>query len=597
MANIRRGARAGAAAVALGLSLTWPVVAIASADSPDQDSSSASAGPAKPNSGTGRSARTTRPGHDSASTAGTPSAAASAPARPGPTSGTALRVRAGAAPGSTGARTGHPKAQASDPAPDAPDAPDASDASDPTTSASQAGTTVAAQAAQPQTPTAPVDTVAEAQPTKAEAGAPITALRVPVSSSQAASVADVFTGLVSTVQGFVEGAVLLVRRTLFNDAPTVTPVQTSGQTTGPITGTIGATDPEGDQIVYTVGQQPHFGTVVVDSAGNYTYTPAAGFTGIDAFTVAATDTGPHINLLNWFRAPSTEAVVSVTQDASGTPRITFNFIYGSGSQFWSSAARAQLQATAIYLSSYFVVSEPVTLTYDVTGQYSLLGSTLASAGSDLISSDPGFYSTVVQNKILTGQDANGSAPDGVITWNFGYAWAYGNSVDSGQYDFQSTATHELLHTFGFLSVVDSAGNNTSSNWTTFDSFVVTSTGTPAIGNNFAWKTAYNANLTGSNGGLYFGGPNAVAAYGGYVPLYTPSPWESGSSMSHLDDDTFTGANQKMMNASSDTGLGVRTLSAVEIGILKDLGYTLVSPSPSSMLLFVGFVFLRRRKRR
>ncbi|TGD84099.1 hypothetical protein BayCH28_27130 [Mycolicibacterium sp. CH28] len=587
MANIQRGARAGAAAFALGLSLTWPVVAIASADGPDQGSSAASAGPAKPSSGTARSARTAGPAHDSATRAGTPSAAATGSARSSTSSVAGLRVRADAAADIARARTGRPQARASSPAPEAV-------AADPADSATDAQATT--QPAQSQTPTLPAaDTVAESPVTSTAAR--VTALRVPVGSSQASSLADVFTGLVGTVQGFLEGAVLLIRRSLFNEAPTVAPVQTSGQTAGPITGTIGATDPEGDQVVYTVRQQPRFGTVVVDSTGNYTYTPDAGFAGIDAFTVAATDTGPHINLLNWFRDPSTDAVVSVTQDASATPRITFNFIYGSGSQFWSSAARAELQSTAIYLSSYFVVANPVTLTYQVTGQYSLFGSTLASAGSDLISSDPGFYSTVVQNKILTGQDANGSAPDGVIDWNFGYSWAYGSSVGGGQYDFQSTATHELLHTFGFLSVVDSAGNNTYPNWTTFDSFIVTSAGTPAIGNDFVWKTAYNANLIGSNGGLYFGGPNAVAAYGGYVPLYTPNPWESGSSISHLDDNTFTGANQKMMNASSNTGLGVRTLSAVEIGILKDLGYTMVSPSPTSMLLFVGFVFLRRRKRR
>ena len=60
--------------------------------------------------------------------------------------------------------------------------------------------------------------------------------------------------------------------------------------------------------------------------------------------------------------------------------------------------------------------------------------------------------------------------------------------------------------------------------------------------------------------------------------------------------TFTGASAQLMNAVSDTGLGIRTLSGIEIGILKDLGYN-VANTPQTLAIFViGFAFLRRRKR-
>lgn len=394
-----------------------------------------------------------------------------------------------------------------------------------------------------------------------------------------------------------EGVGLLVRRTFFNQAPTVAPVQTTGESGGSISGSLNAVDPEGDPIVYAITQKPHYGSVTVDSAGNYLYAPGDGFDGVDAFTISATDTGLHINLLDLMRSPDTSAVVSVTQNDTVT-RVAFNFIFGSGAQFWSSAARAALQSTAIYLSSYIEAPQAVTITYNVTGEYSFVGSTLASAGSDLVSTDPGFYNTVVQTKIQTGQDLNGAAADGEITWNFKYSWAYGDTVAPGQYDFQSTALHELIHTLGFLSVIDSAGNNTGNNWTTFDGFVVTSTGAHPINGSYNWVSTYNPYLTGGNQGLYFGGAFAMAANNGNpVPLYTPNPWESGSSMSHLDDTKFTGSNAKLMNASTDTGLGVRTLSAIEIGILKDLGYQMTDP-PQSLAVFVfGLAFLRRRKRR
>ncbi|WP_328361381.1 Ig-like domain-containing protein [Mycobacterium sp. NBC_00419] len=424
----------------------------------------------------------------------------------------------------------------------------------------------------------------------------INALRVPAADASASAITDVFTNLLNSVGSFFEGIGLLVRRTFFNQAPTVAPVQTTGQSSGVISGSLNAVDPEGDPIVYSVTQNPHYGSVTVDSAGNYTYTPGSGFDGVDAFTIAAADTGLHINLLDPLRSASTGALVSVTQNDTAI-RVAFNFIFGSGAQYWSSAARAALQSTAIYLSSYINAPAAVTITYDVTGEYSFFTSTLASAGSDLVSTDPGFYNTVVQKKIQTGVDSNGAAADGQITWNFKYSWAFGDSVAAGQYDFQSTALHELVHTLGFLSVIDSAGNNTGNNWTTFDGFVVTSTGTHPINGSYNWLSSYDSNLTGGGLGLYFGGTNAMAANNGHpVPLFTPNPWQSGSSMSHLDDTKFTGSNAKLMNASTDTGLGVRTLSAIEIGILKDLGYDASVPPQNVALFVIGFVFIRRRKR-
>jgi hypothetical protein len=378
----------------------------------------------------------------------------------------------------------------------------------------------------------------------------------------------------------------MIRRSLFNQAPTVNPVQLTGQSDGPITGSIGAVDPEGDPLSYKITSAPLHGKAVIASDGSYTYTPTAGFAGTDNFVVAVTDGGSHFNLLDLGRQASTSANVTVNQGAIA-PLVHFQFVYGSGSQYWSSAARSSLESAATRLASYIVVTSPVTVTFDVTGQKSPFSSTLASAGSDFVSGDAGFLQTVVQNKILTGNDANGSAADGTIDWNFGLAWGYGNSVTSNQYDLESIAMHEMLHTLGFLSNIDKAGSNTGKVWTVFDKYVVNSAQQPVINNSsYVFNTAYNSNLTGGNDGLYFGGPNAVAANGGPVALYTPLPWEPGSSMSHLR------ANY-LMRAVVSTGPGFRDVSPVELAILSDIGYT-VNGSP--VFLFVGFIALRLRRR-
>ena len=49
-----------------------------------------------------------------------------------------------------------------------------------------------------------------------------------------------------------------------------------------------------------------------------------------------------------------------------------------------------------------------------------------------------------------------------------------------------------------------------------------------------------------------------------------------------------------MNAMADTGLGVRALSSVEQGILRDLGYTIRSQMSASVLFF-GLLLIRRRR--
>lgn len=371
------------------------------------------------------------------------------------------------------------------------------------------------------------------------------------------------------VKEFLNSGLVLVRNTFLNQAPTVKPVQVTGKISGLIVGTIGAVDPDGDRIVYTLTKAPKTGTVQLNPDGTYTYTPGAGFTGVDTFTVSAADPGLHINVLDLFRAPSTAATSVINQGA-----ITFDFRYGDGSEYWTPERRQALKDAANDLVQYFTVTTPVTLSYNIIGLY---GTGFASGGSPTISSAAGFYPTVVQNKLLTGVDSNGAAVDGTIDVNWAEDWAIGNTVGEDQYDFTSTMMHEILHTFGFETLMDPPPADQGDNWPLFAKLIVTADGTKVFNTDGSWNPKYNSLLTGGVGSLFFGGANATAAYGKPVPLYTPKVWSGGSSVTHLDDDTFTGDQQKLMNANTGTGPGVRTLSPIEIGILTDLGYTVAAP--------------------
>ncbi|MBI3691355.1 MAG: hypothetical protein HY239_12070, partial [Mycolicibacterium aromaticivorans] len=95
---------------------------------------------------------------------------------------------------------------------------------------------------------------------------------------------------------------------------------------------------------------------------------------------------------------------------------------------------------------------------------------------------------------------------------------------------------------------------------------------------YVFNTALNPNIIGQNSGLYFNGANAVAAYGGLVPIFTPEEYDGGSSIAHTDDNTFNGTikPRDLMNAQDPFGPGPRTLSALDRGVLRDLGYTLAA---------------------
>jgi VCBS repeat-containing protein len=401
---------------------------------------------------------------------------------------------------------------------------------------------------------------------------------------------DSFSLTVSDGHGGIAAVPVSVTIAPANAAPIAVPnAGIPDATTGVVAGAILGADVDGDALSYTGSTTTAKGAIVVAANGNFTYTPTAL-----ARHAAASPTAT--------AAQTTDTVtVTVTDGHGGSidvpvnvvispAAVNFTFVYSTGSQYWSADSRSALQAAANTLASRIVVNAPVTLTYTLIGENTPNGQFLASALTTFSSSSPGYYGTVVQKKILTGVDANGGTADSQITWNFAYPWALGDTVSNNQYDFQSVAMHELVHTFGFQSGIGDPAS-LDRNWTTFDTFLSTSNGTSVIGGDYVWDAHYTANLTGGGGGLYFDGPNAVLAYGGPVPLYTPGTWIAGSSVSHLDPAHAPAGTTYLMDPTDLYGPSPRVFTPVEVGILTDLGYTV---SPGYAIFFLGFGLLRRR---
>lgn len=322
-------------------------------------------------------------------------------------------------------------------------------------------------------------------------------------------------------------------------------------------------------------------------------------------------------------------VFLLNNPASAELRFEFNYIDPNRTGFLDPAFGIErqfaLQQSSEKVAQHFT-NYDATIQFDVVSQFDTQSNELASAVSELGtvglngSQDP-FRYTLLQQKILTGDDVNGASADGVINWNFAHDWGLGDSIAQDEFDFQSTAMHELLHSLGYTSFVSEGGIGGMSSpgfpdlWSSNDQFLVDNNGERLIDSMGVFDpskievltagTELNDSVSTGNG-VFFNGANAVRENGGeLVNIYSPNPFSEGSSISHLDDTFFTD-DMFLMEAWMSTGKGVRNLSLLELGILKDIGYSMIVdldnvsnvPVPAAIwLMSSGLLFLFGKHRK
>lgn len=297
--------------------------------------------------------------------------------------------------------------------------------------------------------------------------------------------------------------------------------------------------------------------------------------------------------------PGHASVLTSTSARAAQDQLTFVFTYtdaagvGFNDATQGAARRAALDATAALLASYFP-GYTATIHMSVDGANTEQG-TLAAAGSNTNSAnacDPGFGSRGDVGVIaLGGVDPAADQPDGTVTVNFaGQTWGLGDTIPDGEFDFKSTLLHELMHAMGFAHSINQDGSSACSQavgtpgaFNPYDQWIGDSTTRVIDPMSFILDaTRWGAVVTGGAGtGAKWLGPQGKAGNGGQpVPLYSPTTYSEGSSISHLDDDYFTSANY-LMEAATDSGQGVRTLSDFEVGMLKDIGFANATNQPGT----------------
>lgn len=216
-------------------------------------------------------------------------------------------------------------------------------------------------------------------------------------------------------------------------------------------------------------------------------------------------------------------------------------------------ARRMMACQVLQDISELIMIDTLEVTPDIifTAGQNVPPGALAAASSYFDISQASPNNGLLHRHIISQQDPTPAAGnfDALVITNFnGVNWSSDMSLAPGVYDMYTVLSHEMLHTLGFRGRISPVvtQTNVSREFDTFDyfsyqnntlqnSFIdhVTKLLNVPIGTPPSWFI--------SNQAVYQGVKNILnASPDGVRPVYSPSPWEQGSSLSHFDMNRANG---------------------------------------------------------
>lgn len=185
-----------------------------------------------------------------------------------------------------------------------------------------------------------------------------------------------------------------------------------------------------------------------------------------------------------------------------------------------------------------------------------------------------FYPVALAEKI-TGRNLNGNNPEIFIQFSNSANWHYDPTTNapSGKYDLATVVLHEIGHGLGFagtFSVGATTGDFGLQDTTIpiiYDVPIENGSGANLIQSFASPSAAMRTQLTSES--IFFKSPTAVRPR-----LYAPTEFNSGSSISHLDEDTYIGNADALMTPQIAPQEKIYN-PGIAWKMLKDLGWEFV----------------------
>lgn len=265
---------------------------------------------------------------------------------------------------------------------------------------------------------------------------------------------------------------------------------------------------------------------------------------------------------------------------------------------FSPEAQAAFQRAIDIWSSLITSPVPIRIraVWEPNSRANVLGSATSNGfyRSPFLPRFPVWYPVPLAEKLL-GEELNGQDADIIANFNSNNnSWYFGTDANPprDKWDLTSVVLHEIGHGLGFAGSFQFETGRNFGRWGdsgfpfVYDVFVENARGESLLDsaifrNNSA---ALGRELTG--GQVVFQGPLVRRANLGVpAPLFAPSPWQQGSSISHLDDRTYDGTTNQLMISAIGNGEAIHDPGPVTLAMFDQMGWRntrlLHTPQPNT----------------
>lgn len=168
----------------------------------------------------------------------------------------------------------------------------------------------------------------------------------------------------------------------------------------------------------------------------------------------------------------------------------------------------------------------------------------------------------------------------VANWHFGSP----ESLPADKIDFMSVVLHEIGHGLGITASIRGASDGSAfafGELNVYDRYLANASGSRLLDKSLFPDGSPELRSVLTSGNVFFQSTVAKSSEGFFPRLFAPNPYEFGSSISHLDQNTYFGTTNSLMTPYAVAGHADTAPGPMLLGIFSDMGwyYTFMEHTP------------------